>query len=511
MSHLRGTASQRKRRPQSAKVPSRSVTAATPTAAAPAKPYAGFPMYAHASGQWAKKIGPRMFYFGSWRNDREGTAALERFNLEYPYLKEGRTPPEVDVSAGCTIKQLVNEFLRSKEAKMHAGELSPATFRQYHRACAELIDQFSRERKVSDLRPEDFRAYRTALAKRLGPVAMKGAVNVARIIFAFAFDNNLIEKPVNFGQEFERPTALALRRDRNEAGAKLFERHEVLRILAALDGQPDLDKPDEPPPWNRDPALKAMALLALNGGLGNCDCGNLRKEHIAQGWVNYPRPKTAIDRRIPLWPETLAALDAAARARPAAAVPAYAEHIFLTRLGQPFIRTAPPKESEESEGDLPKPGNPADAISGRFRKLLKKLGINGRRSLGFYTFRHCFETFAGESRDQVAVDAIMGHVPTGMSANYRHRISDERLRAVVDVVHDWLWPKPKANPKAKADDSHGQDRGDRHGGGLEHATVRDAQGNIIYRDPNLPDEETLGIATGEEYKAETETEEGGAK
>lgn len=47
---------------------------------------------------------------------------------------------------------------------------------------------------------------------------------------------------------------------------------------------------------------------------------------------------------------------------------------------------------------------------------------------------------------------------------------------------------------------HGQDRSDRQSGALEHATVRDAQGNIVYRDPNLPDEETLGIATGEDYK-----------
>jgi integrase len=80
-----------------------------------------------------------------------------------------------------------------------------------------------------------------------------------------------------------------------------------------------------------------------------------------------------------------------------------------------------------------------DPLSQRFRKLLKMLGINGRRGLGFYTLRHVFETIGGESRDQVAVNAIMGHVDSSMAGVYRERISDERLRAVTDTVREWLF------------------------------------------------------------------------
>ena len=44
------------------------------------------------------------------------------------------------------------------------------------------------------------------------------------------------------------------------------------------------------------------------------------------------------------------------------------------------------------------------------------------------------ETIGGESsRDQVAVDAIMGHVDPSMAAVYRGGISDERFRAVTDL------------------------------------------------------------------------------
>jgi len=70
------------------------------------------------------------------------------------------------------------------------------------------------------------------------------------------------------------------------------------------------------------------------------------------------------------------------------------------------------------------------------RKLLDKLRINGNR--GFFALRHTFETIAGESRDQVAVDAIIGHDDGSMASVYRERISDERLLAVAEFVRIWL-------------------------------------------------------------------------
>ena len=48
------------------------------------------------------------------------------------------------------------------------------------------------------------------------------------------------------------------------------------------------------------------------------------------------------------------------------------------------------------------------------------------------------ETIGGDSRDQVAVDAIMGHSRDDMASVYRERIDDNRLRAVVERVRKWL-------------------------------------------------------------------------
>jgi integrase len=78
-------------------------------------------------------------------------------------------------------------------------------------------------------------------------------------------------------------------------------------------------------------------------------------------------------------------------------------------------------------------------LAKEFGKLLRTLQIDGRKGLGFYTLRHTFRTVADESKDQPAVDFIMGHEVPRMSSVYRETISDARLRAVTDHVRAWLF------------------------------------------------------------------------
>ena len=61
-----------------------------------------------------------------------------------------------------------------------------------------------------------------------------------------------------------------------------------------------------------------------------------------------------------------------------------------------------------------------------------------RPALNSHMIRRTFETIAGERRDQVAVNAIMGHNPGDMASFYRQRIGDDRLRAVTEHVRRWL-------------------------------------------------------------------------
>ena len=62
-----------------------------------------------------------------------------------------------------------------------------------------------------------------------------------------------------------------------------------------------------------------------------------------------------------------------------------------------------------------------------------------RKGVSFYALRHTFRTVADRSKDQPAVDYIMGHVREDMASLYRERIDDDRLQAVVAIVREWLF------------------------------------------------------------------------
>lgn len=141
--------------------------------------------------------------------------------------------------------------------------------------------------------------------------------------------------------------------------------------------------------------LKTMFLLGINGGLGNSDVVTLPLSalKLKSGWLNFPRPKTGIDRRIPLWPETIASLKEWLDDRPNPASDNADDLVFVTSCGGSWSKTT---------ADNP--------ISKETVKLLKRLGIY-RKGVSFYSLRCTFRTVASEARDEAAADAIMGHAP----------------------------------------------------------------------------------------------------
>ncbi len=51
--------------------------------------------------------------------------------------------------------------------------------------------------------------------------------------------------------------------------------------------------------------MKGAILLGLNGGFGNRDICELRWEEIQGRWLTTMRQKTAVDRKVWLWKETI--------------------------------------------------------------------------------------------------------------------------------------------------------------------------------------------------------------
>jgi integrase len=378
----------------------------------PAKPYPDFPLYPHPAGYWAKKIRGRMFYFGRWEDGPD--AALDEYLKRKDDLHAGRTPREERDEL--TVKDAVNAFLAARRARVEAGELTERSWQEYRQGALLAAATFGKRRRVADLTSADFARLRKRMAERWGPLRLGVMVAYVRSIFKYAWEAGLLERPVTFGPDFVKPSKKVLRLHRAKQGARLFRPEEVRRMLAAA-----------------GPQLRAMILLGINGGLGNTDCARLSQDvlDLERGWLDYPRPKTGVARRIPLWPETVAAIREAVAARPAPHHARDAGLAFLTGYGRPWAR-------DTSNSPL----------SRQFARLLHKLDINGRKGLNFYSLRHTFRTIADEARDQPACDMLMGHTRDDMASVYRERIGDDRLRAVAEHVRQWLFgqQEPTATP-----------------------------------------------------------------
>ncbi|HWB11553.1 MAG TPA: hypothetical protein VG826_20145 [Pirellulales bacterium] len=398
-------------------------------------------MFPHPSGKWAKKVRGKVYYFGRWDSSDGQTkweAALATYDAKIADIVAGR-PPRTS-GDGLVLRDLVNRFLTTKKNLVDNNELTTRSFADYHQCCARLIDAFGKHRLVSDLTVDDFEAHRRKLAETRGPVSLGNEIQRVRTVFKYAYDQGLIAAPLRYGQSFQKPSAKVLRKERHKNGLRMFQAAELRRIIAAA-GVP----------------LKAFVLLGINAGFGNSDCATLPLAalDLKGGWINYPRPKTGIARRCPLWPETVAVLKAAIAKRPAPKRTDAEGLVFVTKYGGSWSKTPSiTVDQQENETVSAQPtlvvakavDNP---LTKEFRKLLNELGLH-RPGLGFYALRHTFETIGGGSRDQVATSAIMGHAPAAndMSAVYREQIIDSRLRAVTDHVRNWLLTEGRG-PKEK--------------------------------------------------------------
>jgi len=382
----------------------------------PQKPYPDFPLTPHASGAWQKKIRGKVHYFGKWgrrvnsklvRVEGDGwKEALELYKAVADDLHAGRTPRVK--TDGLTVADLCNSFLTAKNHRLTAGEITLRMFAEYRETTDLIVSAFGKTRLVDDLAADDFQKLRAEMAERWGPVRLGNAITRVKSVFKYGLDNGLTEKVPRFGTEFRKPERAVLRRHRASSGEKMLEADQLRKLVEEADVQ-----------------VRTMILLGVNCGFGNHDVATLPLSAVdlKTGWVDYPRPKTGIARRCPLWPETVKALREAIAARPTPRQAGADELVFLTSRGRSCVS-----------------GGLANAVGSPFSEVMKKLGFH-REGLGFYVLRHTFRTVADAARDPVAIDLIMGHSDPSMAAHYRERVEDSRLRTVAEHVRQWLFGK----------------------------------------------------------------------
>ncbi|MFW6171687.1 MAG: tyrosine-type recombinase/integrase [Planctomycetota bacterium] len=359
-----------------------------------------FPLWFHkGSGQWAKGIRGRRYYFGT-----DPDQALTEYLRVKDDLEAGRTPRDVQPDA-VTLTTLCNRFLTDSKAKRDAGEITPRTFGDYYRTCELILDRLGKTTVVDQLRPDDLMGLRRWLSQRRSAVPLGNEIGRIRVVLNYAFQSGLVDRPVRYGN-FKKPAKRVLRRQRAEAGPRIFEPEEIHRLLDHANTQ-----------------MRAMILLAVNTGCGNMDLAKMQFRHLdlESGMMDYPRPKTGIERRAPLWPGTVTAVVAWLAKRKPPADPENENLVFLTKRRGPWSVDTSTR-------------NP---ISAEFRKLKAKAGIE-RDGLTFYRLRHTTQTVADELGDYLATRRIMGHADDSISGHYRERFPDERLIRVSEHVRQWL-------------------------------------------------------------------------
>ena len=217
-----------------------------PPAGKPAKPSPNFPLFAHATKRWAKKINGKLVYFGPWSDPKgamksyrafiagngnveaarprarlnqdrpekpypefplfphqtgrwakkirgqthyfgpwsDPDGALEKYLEQKDALHAGRRPREE--TKGATIKELCNQFLNAKRALVDSGELTNRSWDDYKAQSDLIISHFGKARLVADLDADDFAALRNKLAMKWGPVTLGNVIQRMRVFFKFA-------------------------------------------------------------------------------------------------------------------------------------------------------------------------------------------------------------------------------------------------------------------------------------------------------------------------------------
>jgi len=382
-----------------------------------AKPYPDYPLTWHAGNrQWLKKIKGKQHYFGA-----DADKALASYLDCRDDLHAGREPKaKQDV---LTVGELCNRFLLARRADVTSGELSAKSWHDYAYTSKLVIAALGRTRTVEDLGPADFASLRAKLGEGRAATTLAGHVTRTRVMLRWAADNELLKQPVRMGANFREPSKSVLRKHRAASGGKMLEIEQVLTLLESA-----------------DVTMRAMILLGLNCGYGNADVGRLRNSmlDLEAGWAAFTRPKTGIARKAALWPETVAAVKVAIAQRPKPMHRADDDRVFLTRTGLPYCKEVEMPAVDGTAG--PCVDNP---VTRAFAKLAARLGLAGK---GFYHLRHVCETIGGGSRDQVAVNHIMGHADASMASVYRERIDDGRLIDVAEHIRRWLYGDKAAVP-----------------------------------------------------------------
>jgi integrase len=434
----------------------------------PPKPYDTFPLFPHAKGYWCKKIDGAQVSFGKWawpdrsayeRSWRDALDAYKRHQEAIALGLELRGGPQ-----RIALGTLSDAFLTFKHSQVEKGQIGSAMFSEYRQTINHFRDFVGRETRLAALEG-DARLITGYVDEvdRFGWHAFNKRVTLVRGMFRWAADplgGNILDRPFRLVGLLKKRSEKLRRRSKRlrvaEHGADYLPAGEIRAMLSGANSP-----------------MRAMILLAYFGAYGNTDCADLPKNAINRnpdpalglppGWavIQFPRPKTEIDRACVVPPVVVEAIDAVLADRPEPRQSAWRSLVFITRHGYPYVRD---KVHRNEAGQITKSIH-IDAVSLVYPKLRERvwtcpqehcheLDASGAvctacrhelapvRAMGFYALRHTAITDASGAADVDVLSRWQGHSLPGMRRFYVEQIEGRKLVAIAERLHQKLFGKP---------------------------------------------------------------------
>ena len=348
-----------------------------------------FPLTLHRTGQYCKKIKGKVHYFG-----RDKQQALQKYLDQATYLHGCQDSTQTEANGHMTLKKLCDLYLQYQHSKVTAGSLTPKHYNDQISSLGKLMVFLGQDRKVESISTLDLQNYKRKLqTSYCSAHRLNLHISIMKAMFHWARKNDITETIPNID---------AISRSKVIHQEKFtFSSQQIKKLVLFADVQ-----------------MRAMIWLGLNCGFGCTDCGQLKWNDLDfdKRRVNLARNKTGVSRNLPLWPETIQALNDVPRLGPL---------VFYISQGHPWISTL----VTTKDGGAKK-YTPVNRITSKFSTLMKKLRILAPKGAGFYSLRRTAATIAARSGDPFAVQRLLGHVDLTMATRYVQDVSEQTDRVI---------------------------------------------------------------------------------
>jgi len=348
-----------------------------------------FPLTFHPTGQYCKKIKGKIYYFGSDRKE-----ALQKYLDQATYLHGCQNNLQKPTSDNMTLKQLCDMYLKYQYSKLQANDLTARHHNEQIESLNKLMVFMGPSRKIKSISTLDLQNYKRRIQKNHVSVCRLNLhISIMKALFHWARKNDVLANIPNI-DAVSRGKIIHQERF-------TFNSEQISQLLSAVDIK-----------------MRAMIWLGLNCGFGCTDCAELKWNDLdlVNGRVKLPRRKTGIFRDLPLWPETVAALEK---------IPGKGQLVFYTSRGNPYIQTL-----LKTDGSGNVKYATLNAITTKFSRLIKKSGLDVPKGTGFYTLRRTAATIAARSGDPFAVQRLLGHADLQMATRYVQDVSEQTDRVI---------------------------------------------------------------------------------